>query len=713
MLKRRLTDGVQGAAAEWLRRGRTGLFAMALTTGLGAGVGAVAFRKLIVAVTWVFTGQADYGLGGRLPSPHMPWLGPWFVVVTPVIGGLVFGPLIYFFAREARGHGVPEVMLAVAENGGRIRPQVTVVKALASAICIGSGGSVGREGPIVQIGSALASSLGQVVRMPESRLRVLVACGAAGGISATFNAPLAGAFFGLELILREVSAEALVAVLLSSMAADAVGQAAFGRQAFFALPPALLPSAWDYLLCIVLGLAAGVVGVAFSKILYRVEDLCDWAWRGRPEWLRPAVGGVLLGSLLFALPQLYGVGYPTVQHAVGGGYVVWFLLALMVGKMFSASLTIGIGGSGGIFAPSLFIGAMLGTAFGLAAQAAFGAAAVGPIAAYGMVGMGATFAGAARAPLTSISSILEMTGDFGLVLPVVLAVALATGVGAAFGRGTIYTTKLLRRGLDIERPRPSTLMQQMKVSDVMRLVPPHISGGKPLEELVSQLIDAPVSLAARRADSVSDAEVAAQRPTLQAVFADETVEQALRQLVVYGNQGLPVLASDGASIVGWVNNQDVMRAFAARLGQTIREAERGARTAEWASAHPDAEAHQPRNPLLGYRLVEIDLTRPQPPRRVRDVQWPHSSLLVAVRRDHRSFTASGDTDLRQGDRLTLLVPAETSQEAVSLISADPDLQARDVVDGSAARPDGQEHGESPGDSKGRPAPKPGEASFDS
>jgi hypothetical protein len=169
---------------------------------------------------------------GRAASAHLPWLGPAFLVIIPVIGGLIYGPLIYRYAREARGHGVPEVMVAVAENGGRIRPQVTVVKALASALCIGTGGSVGREGPIVQIGSALASSLGQWIRMPEDRLRILVACGAAGGIAATFNAPVTGVFFGVELILRAFSIDALFTVMISAMLADLTARPFLGGGPF-------------------------------------------------------------------------------------------------------------------------------------------------------------------------------------------------------------------------------------------------------------------------------------------------------------------------------------------------------------------------------------------------------------------------------------------------------------------------------------------------
>ena len=185
-------------ALSWLRMSRLGMVVMAFSIGLGAGLGAVAFRSLIFGVTWLVTGHQEFGQAGRIASVHLPWLGIWFFLLVPIVGGLIYGPLIQRFAKEARGHGVPEVMIAVAEDGGRIRPQVTVVKALASALCIGVGGSVGREGPIVQIGSALASSLGQVVHMSESRLRILVACGAAGGISATFNAPITGAAAGSE-----------------------------------------------------------------------------------------------------------------------------------------------------------------------------------------------------------------------------------------------------------------------------------------------------------------------------------------------------------------------------------------------------------------------------------------------------------------------------------------------------------------------------------
>ncbi len=322
----------------WLRESSTGLVALALAIGAGAGLGAIVFRWLIVTFTHVFSGHDDYSGAGRAAHPWFPWLGPWFLLLAPVLAGLVYGLLVQRFAPEARGHGVPEVMYAVAERGGRIPTQVSAVKALASAMCIGSGGSVGREGPIVQIGSALGSTLGRAVRLPESRLRILVACGAAGGIAATFNAPLAGPFFAMELILGDFAVDSFGAVVLASVTASVVGRAAFGNTAFLELPAFTVHNPIEYLLFLGLGVVVGGCGVLFTRVLYLVEDVCDWAWRG-PEWLRPAVGGVLLGGLLLALPEMYGVGYPVLHNAVTGRYLFGFLLLLLLGKILATSLT--------------------------------------------------------------------------------------------------------------------------------------------------------------------------------------------------------------------------------------------------------------------------------------------------------------------------------------------------------------------------------------
>ena len=452
----------------WLRESRAGLFVIAVLVGTGSGLGAVIFRYLIYFFTWLATGRDQFGQGGYAGSSHLPWLGLGFFVVIPVAGGLIYGPLIYRYAREARGHGVPEVMIAVAEQGGQIRPRVSVVKAIASAVCIGTGGSVGREGPIVQIGSALASGFGQWVKMPENRMRILVACGAGGAISATFNAPVTGVFFGVEIILREFSVDAMFTVMLSAMIADAVAIPFLGDKPFLQGFPSgiALPHPADYLLVAALAVVAGLIGLLFKAVVYKMEDLWDAAWKNRPEWARPALGGIALGLLLLALPQMYGVGYPVMYQAVAGHYVLWFLLVLAAGKIIACSLTLGIGGSGGVFAPSLFIGATSGMAFGELASHAIGPAA-GPPALYAVVAMGAVFTSAARAPLTAVASVVEMTGDYTLTLPVMLAVALATATSRALSYGTIYTTKLLRRGADVDRAAPWRAFGDLKAADVM------------------------------------------------------------------------------------------------------------------------------------------------------------------------------------------------------------------------------------------------------
>lgn len=648
-------------ATRWLRANRFGLFVTALLVGVGSGLGAVAFRYLVYGFTWLATGHTAFGQHGWVPSDHLPWLGLGFFVLIPVLGGLLYGPLIYRFAREARGHGVPEVMIAVAENGGRIRPQVSGVKALASALCIGVGGSVGREGPIVQIGSALASSIGQWIRMPENRLRILVACGAAGGISATFNAPITGVFFGMELILREFSVEAVFTVMLSSMVANVISQAFFGSAPFFTQLPAgiALHHDYNYLLVALLAVIAALIGLGFKQVLYKIEDLCDRVWRNRPEWARPAVGGVLLGLLLLAVPQLYGVGYPVMYQSFAHSYAIWFLLVLAVGKMVAAGLTIGIGGSGGVFAPSLFVGATAGMAFGEIVHVLLGPGAGNP-ALYGIVGMGAVFASAARGPLTSLSSVVEMSGDFTLTLPVMLAVAISTTVSRALSYGTIYTTKLLRRGTDIERPTPTHAFSDLTVADAMhRFERPQRTAAvrRPAENGFEQRFG-PVT----------------RTRSPQALFANEDLAQALRQLVRYGRDGLPVLATDGEHLQGWVTNQNVLRAVSRQIASSGSTMEAGSRAAQWADPNAAGAAHDPGTELGGYRIVEHTLTADSTAngRTLGELDWPPGYLPVSVLHNRNLGEPSPNRRLSTGDRISILVPADraTKQEQAGDGTAD-------------------------------------------
>jgi chloride channel protein, CIC family len=653
-----------GQAAAWLRAGRGGMFLLALLIGAGAGLGAVGFRYLIGFFTWLATGHSQFGQAGYVGSSHLPWLGLGFFVIIPALGGLLYGPLIYRYAREARGHGVPEVMIAVADNGGRIRPQVSVVKALASAICIATGGSVGREGPIVQIGSAFASGIGQRIKMPESQLRILVACGAAGGIAATFNAPITGVFFGVEIILREFSADALFTVMLSAMIADITAIPFLGDKPFLSGFPAGIglhhPS--TYLLVAVLAVIAALMGLAFKAVLYKTEDLCDRLWKGRPEWARPAVGGVALGLLLLAIPQMYGVGYPVMYKTTAGGYALWFLILLAFAKIAATSLSMGIGGSGGIFAPSLFIGVTSGYAYGDIVHHLFGAGAGQP-ALYAVVAMGAVFASAARAPLTSLASVVEMTGDFSLTLPVMLAIAIATALSRALSYGTIYTTKLLRRGNDIDKSTPWRALQDLKITEAMHPFQPPLA------------IPAHAAARGTPASSRNDQEpgwaalagsVTSQYDP-QALFATESLTQALRQLEVYGHDGLPVLSPGGQHIQGWVTSTSILTALARQISTTQPGAAHaqlpaGPGTDGQASDGEVSALARPPAPLSGYRVTEITISTGTPAAgaRLGNIAWPPGSVPVSVLRGRTHHDPDPGLTLQPADRISILAPAATS-----------------------------------------------------
>lgn len=555
------------------RSHRLRLVALSLTVGVGAGLGGVVFRYMIEGLTVLFTGYPDYAAVAGAPNPNLPKLGRWFVLFAPVVAGIIYGPLVYRFAREARGHGVPEVMLAVARKGGRIRPQVAVVKALASALCIGGGGSVGREGPIVQIGSALGSSVAQLFHLDERRIRLLVGCGAAGGIAATFNAPLAGVFFAMELILRHWAAESFGMVVISSVTASVISRAVLGDNVFLALPAFHVEHLYEYPLFALLGLVAGLVGVGFSRTLYLIEDACDWAWRG-PEWLRPAVGGLLLGALLVVLPQMYGVGYPVLGEAVAGAYTIGFLVALLVGKIVACSLTIGIGGSGGVFAPSLFCGATFGALFGdLVHLVAPGAGSVG---AYALVGMGAVFAGSARAPITAVVILFELTGEYSIILPLMLAIVLATGISHVVSKDTIYTRKLLRRGIDIEEPADAIAAHRL-VGTVMVPVPTPILLDADLRDVAATFARSGVSslpvtnherhyLGVLTAHEIMDAiaadettDVVALSAPVTPAYPETTLAVVLRTLDA-GADAVPVIDPE-ERLIGWIRHSDILSAL--------------------------------------------------------------------------------------------------------------------------------------------------------
>lgn len=437
----------------------TVLILLASIVGMSTGLGAVLFIRLIVAAKGIF-----FGSSVELVHQVYSNLQYWEILI-PAFGGLLVGPIVYGYAKEAKGHGVPEVMEAVALKGGLIRPRVAVAKAVASAICIGSGGSAGREGPIVQIGAAFGSVIGQVFHMSERRIRVLVGCGAAAGISAVFNAPIAGVLFSLEVILGDFAIKTFSPVILSSVLASVVSRSFLGNSPAFTVPKYSLVSAYEIPLYVVMGLLCGIVAVTFTRVLYFAEDISDGS--KLPGYLRPVVGGLLLGVLGIFLPQIYSDGYESIHTALAGELGVAFMFVLILAKILATSLTLGSGNSGGIFAPSLFGGAMAGGWFGSLVHQWF-PTATAPSGAYALVGMAAVTAGTTHAPITAILIVFEMTGDYRIILPVMVACVFSTLAARKILPESIYTLKLVRRGINLKRGKDQEVLDTHKVKDAMR-----------------------------------------------------------------------------------------------------------------------------------------------------------------------------------------------------------------------------------------------------
>lgn len=455
---------------------------VSIAIGLLGGLGAVAFRALIRLGEALFWGNGEPSLD-LLRGMSVSWK-----VAAPALGGLAVGLIIYFFAREAKGHGVPEVMESVVLRGGRIRPRVVVAKMLASGVCIASGGSVGREGPIVQIGSAIGSTLGQWLGIGERRLRTLVGCGAAAGIAGTFNAPVAGALFAVEVILGDFGVTQFSPIVISSVAATVVSRHFLGDFPAFEVPAYSLISPWELLVYGLLGILAGLAALVFIKILYGAEDLFD-ALRF-PEYLKPVLGGLAIGGMALWYPEIYGVGYEAINEALQGHLLLGGLIILVIAKIIAVSLTIGSGGSGGIFAPSLFLGAMLGGAVGTIAHGVW-PDATGGAGAYALVGMGAVVGATTHAPITAILIIFELTNDYKIILPLMITCIIATLLATQLKRASIYTLKLLRRGVDIHGGQTVNLLKALRVSDVMRDQFMAIGRGEPVMKVVSRFIDHP------------------------------------------------------------------------------------------------------------------------------------------------------------------------------------------------------------------------------
>ena len=437
----------------WLASSR--LLLIASMIGIGTGLASIAFKVLIEIINGLFFIQSSRVLKSLL--------GEYYLILLPALGGLLAGSIVYFWGREKGGYGVSEVM-AVVDQDGIMKAGPVWAKTFASAVTIGSGGSAGLHGPIVHIGSSIGSVVGQKFQVSPDILRTLLACGAAGGISATFNAPIGGVLFAQEVILGRFSSSNFILIVISSLISAIISRVYWGDYPSFMVPPYELITPGELLFYLVLGVLAGTLAVIFIKALYSAEDLFKQI--PLPNYLKPALGGLLVGLMGVYYPQIFGVGYESVEGILSND-LSWYLVVILMGaKLIATSLTLGSGGLGGVFAPSLYMGSMLGGSYGYLLNQLFPSMTALP-GAYALVGMAGGFAGIAQAPITAIIIIFEMTGDYKVVLPLMLVCVISALVARGICPESIYTLKLVREGRDPYKGEKIDKMGQTLVQSVM------------------------------------------------------------------------------------------------------------------------------------------------------------------------------------------------------------------------------------------------------
>ncbi len=429
---------------------------LAILVGFVAGLASVLFKIMIL-----FFQKQFWRAGSIIEGAAQQ---PWFLtILIPTLGGLIIAPIIFFGAKEAKGHGVPEIMESLIFRGGRIPKRVAAVKALASSICIASGGSSGREGPIVQVSASLASTIGKLFKVKERGLKTLVAAGAGAGIGATFNAPIAGALFAVEVILGEFGVYAFSPIIIASVTATMTSQFITGDTfSAFTVGKYTLSSVWEIGPYVLLGIICGAVSIFFIKVLYFLEDKFE-TLKVHPL-IKPAMGGLLVGVIGLKFPQIFGVSYEAIDASLTNQMGLWLAFVLIFAKILSTSLTLGSGGSGGIFAPSLFLGAMTGNVIGTFFKNIFPNSMSDP-GAFALVGMGAVVAGATHAPITAIVILFELTNDYKIILPLMLSCIIASLMTVGIHKQSIYTLKLKRRGILFSEGREVNILRSLSVKD--------------------------------------------------------------------------------------------------------------------------------------------------------------------------------------------------------------------------------------------------------
>ncbi len=643
---------------------------MAVVVGIGTGLGAVAFIWLLTRIHGL-TVLAQDTLGLAIGT-----------ITMMTLAGFIVGWMVDRWASEAKGHGVPEVMEAVAIRGGRIRARVALIKILASSLTIGTGGSAGREGPIVQVGSALGSAVGQMFHFSEERVRTLVACGAAAGIAATFNAPIAGTIFAMEVILGSFTVRYFGAVVISSVTASIVSQVFLSSQPAFNVPAYPLVHLGEIPIYVVLGILAALVAVTFIKVLYTAEGWFD-RWAIGLPW-KAALGMFLTALLGLLYPEqlILGSGLHALGEAIADNIdlTVGLLAALLVGKLLATTLTLGSGNSGGVFAPSLFMGAVLGGIVGQIAHGLWPDVAVNP-GAYAIVGMAAVFSGAARAPITAVIIVFEMSNDYKLILPLMLATVLSTLLAELMLPDSIYTLKLKLKGISLDRGRDMDILEGVNVEEVMTRQIESVPATVTLVELsdlfaathshgfpilnengelagIVTISDLDRAVHEEKPRRTIAAEIGTPRSRLLVATPNESVGEALARMGARGLGRMPVVSEEEPDyLLGMVKRGDIIRAYDIAVS---RRAELQHRTKRMRVRNLDGTE---------FADIVIETDDYAAGRSLQEIAQfiPKECILVSIRRGGHILIPHGDTIFKPGDAVTAFVQSSDVEAVRSLL----------------------------------------------
>jgi CIC family chloride channel protein len=656
---------------------------LSLLVGVLVGAGAA---LLIWTVEWVSQGF-DWAAEGTS-------VGRYAILASVPIGLLLAWWVSVKFAPEVSGDGVPEATIGLAVHAGYLPTRSIPLKLLATAVTLGGGGSAGREGPIVQIGATIGSSVARRTGLGEDKIRSLVAAGAGAAIGASFNAPIAGMLFAMEVMLRAFSVRHLSAVVVASVAAAVTNESLVGSEQLLRAPSYGVIDPRELVLYAAVGLLAVIAGYGLLKMLNLTENLGERL--GKRGWIRPVVAGLVVAGVGVFEPRILSTGQEYVAEVLDftllGQELWWILLLLAVLKIIATSVTLGSGASGGAFMPSLFIGATLGAAFGELIAPVWTISPLRP-GAFAVVGMAATFAAVARAPLTAILIVFEITQDYGLVLPLMLAVVLATLITDLIHPESVYTLPLTRRGIQLVRSSEVDVLDTVSVGDVMSLNPLKVPVGMPVGE-VQEILDrgrrhgaavldendrlagivsiTDVLRAHDPSESMSVAEVMTRRPVT--VSPNTPVSVALERMAALGVGRLPVVAEDDVSrLVGMFRREDAVRAYHRALSEkTDHEL---ARDRLRRRTHPGAE-------FFDFRIPPGSMADGK---FLREVSWPEGCTIVSVRRGRVVYVPTGNTRIVRDDVITAFATPIARRAVIDRLNATGDEPTAEipVIDVSA------------------------------